>query len=199
MLKIFLILITSVLFTTNYSSGIKRNNTQFCLLIKCDIENKTDIIKFQGLQKNKFKYFFTPEVGVDDFSVYDPEKKIFNVDGDLKLKDSARIMFWNYDNKIGISTLPFNYALISIDSLVNDSTILVSFNKSRHIINSGEIFKDSIISIKKEHRRLIKHTTIYRIENIGLINKENIIDNKFRVDRKTKVLEDEYNEINKNQ
>lgn len=155
-----------------------------CLLIKYYEGTSNEVIKYYGLFKNKDKFFFHLDYYGDDFSEFYPSDRTFFIDGDwnnngsYKTADSTKILFWDYSVKNEISTLPYKYSSITIDSLINNSTILISLNNTKHILASGQIFTDSITVLKNENRRLIKHKTVYHIENLGLIYKKNILDQK---------------------
>src|SRR5690606_3930671 len=53
-------------------------------------------------------------------------------------------------------------------------------------LSPNKIIVDTIILTKKEKNKLVKYSTIISLENLGLIEKKNVIDNK---DWKTRSLE----------
>jgi hypothetical protein len=45
-------------------------------------------------------------------------------------------------------------------------------------LNPGQIYNDTIISTVKEKNKLVKYSSVFKIKNIGLILRENVVDSQ---------------------
>jgi len=106
-----------------------------------------------------------------------PFEKILYINEEFSPNELTVLMI----NKEEISSFPYNYLSISIDSLKNDSILCFKLNNENHFLTSNSSIADTIVSIKKEHNKKLKYTTIINITNWGFILKNNIYDkNNFK-------------------
>ena len=113
---------------------------------------------------------------VDDFSEFFYNTGKFFAQTNLTLTDNTKLIFWDYDYIRFFDSVPFGYSKIRITSIINDSTIEISYNNKQIILNSRNEISDSIIDFTRTGNRFTYNKTRFVIENIGLIKEENIID-----------------------
>lgn len=155
------------------------SDKNFILLVDYNEYTSCKVLEVDGKKVDHKKQFCSAFSGiVDDFSEYFPIKKVFYYDGELELKGNEMILFWDYDFKKAIDSLPFSYSKVIIKTLLNDSTITINLKGKELILRPNEIYNDTNQIITKEENKLLEYTTYFSIENIGLIRKENVIDNK---------------------
>jgi TonB family protein len=157
------------------------------LLIDYNEYTTCEVVEIDGQKVNPNKYSCEEiSVDVDDFSEFFPLKKVFYYDGEAELTKNDIILFWDYDLKKEIDSLPFSYSKIIINEISNDTILKIQFDTKPIDLAPDEFVSDTIILTKKEKNKLLKYTTIISIRNLGLIENKNVIDNK---DWKTKSLE----------
>lgn len=115
---------------------------------------------------------------IDDFSEFFPKEKVFYYDGEIELIPNDKILFWEYGyNKI-ISELPFKYSDLKIDSLLTSGTIIIQIEKKQFELAVHCSFTDTIKKTEVRNQQTVLYKKIISLENLGLIEKKNIIDNK---------------------
>jgi len=157
---------------TKEYSGVKDK----VLLIFYTGESNIKIIKDYKNISKRFQYMPS---NPPPYPSYDYDNKTLELHEEIKLTDSSKIIFCGYNEVFDIS-LPFHFEDITLDSLINDSTMRFTFNNQKHIIKPGEAYIDTLVSILKEGKRVIERTTIFHVANYGLIFKNNI--RRFKVD-----------------
>lgn len=170
-----------VVFSMSCRQDFKKQNTKptdKCILIEYSESTNCDVLEFYYEVTNRTDSFCgeVPMI-IDDFSAYFPSKKVFHVDGYLKPNNLTVMLFWDYNFIKELSSFPFNYSLITIDSLQNDSILCFQLNDEKHYLMTNSTFVDTIVSIRKEPNKKVKYTTVVRIKNLGFILKKNIYDN----------------------
>jgi hypothetical protein len=116
-----------------------------------------------------------------------------DVDGFFDLTDSSKVVILAGGDAKDIS-LPFQYSVLKLDRLINDSTIELKLNNKQFVSKPGEIVMDSIVSVIIEGERIIKRTIEYTMTNYGLIDKKNIFDYKDREAEMHNELDENLNE-----
>lgn len=122
---------------------------------------------------------------IDDFSEFYDVIRVFHFDDDgdrndnwnKKLDRGEPILFWEYFNKTFIDTFPYRRNRVQLDSLYADTIVFTYKNKIR-TLKPGEVFIDSIITLKREDNKLLQYTTYLYLKNHGLISRNNIVYNK---------------------
>lgn len=171
-------LLLLIIVMLNLSKGQKPNSDNI-LLIQHDEYSKCEIIKIDSKKVVPYRTICDEiMINVDDFSEYFPIKKVFYYDGLVHLTSNDKILLWEYANIKSIDTLPYLSSKIKINEILNDSIIKIQFNNKSIELAPNDFIVDSIIFIKKEKNKRVRHTTIISIKNFGLIEKKNVIDNK---------------------
>lgn len=114
---------------------------------------------------------------IDDFSDFFPVKRVFHFDGDWSISEIDKILLWEYGRSTLVAKSPFQQEGLQIRTFVNDSVIQVGINMKEKTLAPQEFLCDTLKFIKKDDNQTIEYTTITRIENLGLIEKEKVIDN----------------------
>jgi hypothetical protein len=137
-----------------------------------DVDNLKDDAEFV-----KWEDFCDDFIGIiDDFSEFFYNTKIFFAQTNLTGNENSKLIFWDYDYIKEIDSLPFIYSKIKINSLVNDSIVKIEYDNKKQILNSKMSISDSIIEVKHHDNKTTYTKTKFYIENIGLLEKESIID-----------------------
>lgn len=170
-LNIFLFLLT----TSGYCQSLIQNDK--ILLINYFEHTDCEVIEVDEKNDSNYNPCDYDYIDIDDFSQYFPIKKVFYYDGFVKLTENDKILIWDYDNKKEVENFPFAYSKIKINALENDTTVKLILNNIEKVLSPNNILRDTIILIKKEDGKTVKYTTFVSVNNLGLIKKENIIDN----------------------
>ncbi len=142
-----------------------------------NVENK--VLKDYKKHNKRYRYIHGLPC---DGPMYDGKNKILDIYGLYNISDSSKVMFYGdcFEKDI---LLPFRYSEIGLDSLINDSILGFTLKNKKQILLSNTQFTDTIVSIVKEGKRVIKRTTIYYVKNYGLVNRKNIVDYQERTNR----------------
>ncbi|NOZ46448.1 MAG: hypothetical protein GXO79_06660 [Chlorobi bacterium] len=172
-LKIILTLITFFFFNKIFAQ-----DTNYVLLLKYNEEIiNCNLIEIDGKPIKPIKYSNEVYSEVDDFSEFFSIKKVFYYDGNIKLTENTKILFWEYDNKITIDSLPFRNNKFVINSILNDTSVKIILNQKEIVLNHKETLKDTILYTKKIGNKLFEYKVLVEFTNLGFIKKENILDN----------------------
>jgi len=165
----------------------QQSHNDMILLINYNEYTSCKVVEIDGQKVASNKHFCggIPAI-VDDFSEFFPIKRVFYYDGNVDLSKNDIILFWDYDVKKQIDSLPFSYSKVKINEITNDTILKIQFNDKSIELAPNENRIDTIILTKKEKNKLVRYTAIISIENLGLIEKKNVIGNK---DWKTRSLE----------
>jgi hypothetical protein len=140
------------------------------LLIYYHVDNKINVIKDYKDENKRFRYMSVLPC---------PGPLFINnrlvIEGKFDVVDSTKTIFYD-DCSVSDILMPFKYNNLLLDSVINDSIVGFLLNNKKHILEPGKIFIDSLVSIVKEGERVIQHTTIFQLENYGLIDRRNIIN-----------------------
>jgi len=177
----FLILIIAIFVSSFSNEKFKKINyprvNNKILLIEYNEDADLKVLKDYKRKKKGYRYMHGLTFSDANYNTY---SKILYVDEPITISDSSKIIFWDIDDEIMDISLPFHYSDISLDRFINDSTIQITFNNKKHILESGQEFIDSITSIEKEGKLVVQLSRKFHINNHGLIFKKNIITEKER-------------------
>lgn len=165
----------------------QHSHNDMILLINYNEYSSCKVVEIDGQKVDPNKHFCgeIPAI-VDDFSKFFTIKRVFYYDGNIDLSKNDFILFWDYDVKKQIDSLPFSYSKVKINEIINDTILKIKFNDKSIELAPNENKIDTIFLTKKEKNKLVRYTSIISIENLGLIEKKNVIGNK---DWKTRSLE----------
>src|SRR5690606_15524693 len=113
---------------------------------------------------------------IDNFSEYFPSKRIFYFDGVVSFSNEDNVILWDYIPIM--SKLPLKHSEIKIEAILNGSILQFSLNNKEIELSPKEVHRDTLNYTKRDNNRQVEYATIFRVENLGLIKKTNIIDNK---------------------
>ena len=99
------------------------------LLIDYNEFTSCEVIEIDGKKVDPNKHFCgdIPYIS-DDFSEFFPINRVFYYDGDVELSKNDFILFWDYDVKKQIDSLPFSYSKVKINEISNDTILKIQFN-----------------------------------------------------------------------
>jgi len=86
-------------------------------------------------------------------------------------------MLWNHNIKRLISNLPYTYFRIRINLIINDSVLQLNFDNRTILLSPNNILHDTVVIEEMQGNKLVSITTVLSIENLGIMSKENTIDN----------------------
>ena len=179
-LLIFLIAIFCLSFSNQAVKKYKDSNIDGKVLFISYYEKIS--IKVLKDYKNKNKRFLYLYPRPCECPRYYSFNKSLHIDGEFKVTDSLRVIFCSGCETNAI-ILPFQYSYILLDSLINDSIVKFTLNLKKSKLEPGKEYIDSIVSIEKEGKRVIQRTTIFHVQNYGLIDKKNIFDSEGQIKR----------------
>ena len=113
---------------------------------------------------------------IDNFSEFFHSKRILYFDGEVSFSDEDKLILWDYVPFV--TKLPLEHSQIKIDTILNNSTLKFIFNNRVIELSENSIYRDTLEYAKTIDDQKIENTTVIRVENLGLIKKTNIIDNK---------------------
>jgi TonB family protein len=189
-----ILLIALVIFSCNTMDSKKNTipTDQYILLGYSEsVQYRTLISPFDIKASGDFEIYNPSFDFIDDFSSFHEKERIFLYQGNIEPDEMAVILIWHYDIKTEVSSFPTDYSMIEIHSLINDSTVNITFNgKSNELVPNSTLI-DSALSIRYENLDLILIKSIIHVTNYGRIEKSNVFssDNwpKIEVDNKTNI------------
>jgi hypothetical protein len=165
-------LIFCLIFTKDFNKSLKKTNgNQKILLIDYYEEYDFEVLKDYKNKKKKYRYNLSGQP-IENLN-YNQHDNILCID--FKMSDTSKLFFMANGKVFDIS-IPYQFSDILLNGIVNDSLLDFTLLTKKIILKPDDIYIDTLVTINKEGKRVIRYTKIIYVKNYGLIEKQNILD-----------------------
>ena len=152
-------------------------NSDYILLVRYSEHTICKVLDINGQKVDYDRHHCDDHLAdIDNFSEYFPSKRIFYYDGEVSLSNEDKVILWDYVPVI--SNLPLEHSEIKIDAILNGSILQFNINNKEIELSPKGLYRDTLNYTERKNNKRIEYTTAFRVENLGLIKRTNIIDNK---------------------
>ena len=177
-MNLYLPIIFLVLFF-NSESFFAQQSTQEqpLLLVKVKIEDgvKRRIKNTENDSSILFSYHIIKSPIIDSSRYFDLVD-VFFYDGEMDTNTTSSMLFWNEEKTVFVDSFPFSHGDLSISTIIDDTTLVFKWKNEEVRLYSSQIFQDTLYLSDNQKSQDNLQFKIITIKNLGLIQRNHILD-----------------------